>query len=261
MLQHVAGGDRLASAHAFGRREAPAAGEHGQPLEHFSLRWRQQLITPFDRRPQRLLARQRRSAAAGEQAETMVQTGRELVDGQAADQRGCQLERQRNAVEALADPGDRRRVARREGEAALAAWPRSTNSFSAAYVVDCLGAWQRLRGSGRATTAPASSPHQSGQATRGSSPARWSPGQARSSASTRRAQPSSEVLAVVQYEQESTRLQRRHQRREQWAGRAPRAPRTRRRRACGTSASSVNCASSTSHAPSAYRLDARSRGL
>ena len=70
----------------------------------------EQVVAPVDQRAQRLLARQRRAIAAGQQTEAIGQPRRDLLDRQRAHARGGQLERERNAVEALADAGDRRRV-------------------------------------------------------------------------------------------------------------------------------------------------------
>ena len=77
------------------------------------LRLGQQVVAPVERRPQRLLARQRRPAAAGQQPEAVVQPRGDLLDRQRPHPRRRQLERQRDAVQPPADRGHRRRVRRR----------------------------------------------------------------------------------------------------------------------------------------------------
>ena len=73
---------------------------------------REQLVAPVERRPQRLVARQRRAAAAGEQAEAIVEAGRELFDAErgrrapppARSRAGCRrgAGRSRRVIAALA---------------------------------------------------------------------------------------------------------------------------------------------------------------
>ena len=74
----VAGADRL------GRLERPAPGEDRQPPEQRALRLAEQVVAPVDQRAQRLLARQGRPAAAGQQPEAVVQPGGDLLDRQRA---------------------------------------------------------------------------------------------------------------------------------------------------------------------------------
>ena len=85
------------------RLERPAAGEDREPRRQALLGVRQQVVAPVERRPQRLLARQRAARAAGQQAEALVQPGANASHGESAHARRGQLERQRDAVEPPAD--------------------------------------------------------------------------------------------------------------------------------------------------------------
>ena len=67
-------------------------------------------MAPVDQRAQRLLARKRVAAAAGEHAEALVEPLAQLLQAEHLDARRRQLDRERNAVQAPADVGDDRRV-------------------------------------------------------------------------------------------------------------------------------------------------------
>ena len=82
-----------------GRLQGPAAGEHREPAQQHALRLGQQVMAPVDQRPQGLLTGQRGATAAGEQPETVVEPGGDLLHGQHADPRRRQLDRQRDPVE------------------------------------------------------------------------------------------------------------------------------------------------------------------
>jgi hypothetical protein len=78
----------------FGRLEPAAAAEHGQASEQPLLLVVQQLVTPFDRGPQRLLARV--DAAAGpEQVEAPREALEQLLRREHAHARRRQLQRER----------------------------------------------------------------------------------------------------------------------------------------------------------------------
>ena len=62
------------------------------------------------------MSRQRGPAAAGQQMEAIIQTSRDALDRKGANARRRKLDCQRNAVEALADLGDGRRVVLRQTE-------------------------------------------------------------------------------------------------------------------------------------------------
>ena len=99
--------------------ERPAAREDRQPPEQRPLRLGQQPVAPVDQAAQRLVPRERRPAAAGQQAEAVVEPRGDLLDGERPHARGGQLDRQRDAVQPLADLGHRRRVRIRQGEVGL----------------------------------------------------------------------------------------------------------------------------------------------
>jgi len=90
------------------RLQCEAAGKDCQAPQDHTLGLRQQLIAPVERRPQRLVPRQRRAAAARQQVETIIEAGREVFDPERGRTRCRQLDRQRDPVEAPADCGDRR---------------------------------------------------------------------------------------------------------------------------------------------------------
>ena len=79
IVQHLPLFQRLPGADRLRRGELPASRKERQPAQQHPLRLAQQLVTPLDRRPQGLLPRQRRPAAAGEQAKPIVQTLCDLV--------------------------------------------------------------------------------------------------------------------------------------------------------------------------------------
>ena len=66
----------------------------------------EELIAPVDQRAQRLLARQRGAAAAGEHAETRIEPFAELLHGHRAQTRRREFDRERNAVEPARDVHD-----------------------------------------------------------------------------------------------------------------------------------------------------------
>ena len=78
----------------------------------------QQVVAPVDQRAQRLLARQRGAAAAGQQPEAVVQPRGDLLRRKHLDARGRQLDRQRDAVQPVADLRDGGRIGVRQREVA-----------------------------------------------------------------------------------------------------------------------------------------------
>ncbi len=104
-------GDRL------GRGQREVAQEHAQPHEQLALRRVEQVEAPVERRPQRAVAGRRPPAGGAEQPEAVVEAHADLADRQAADQRGRQLDRQRDAVEPRADLGHAVERLARRGEA------------------------------------------------------------------------------------------------------------------------------------------------
>ncbi len=102
--------DRVARAHGLRRLEGRSPGEHGQAAEDRPLRLGQQVVAPVDRRPQRLVPGDGGPAAAGQQAEPVVEAGRDLLDRERPDARGGELDGERDAVQATAELGDRARI-------------------------------------------------------------------------------------------------------------------------------------------------------
>ena len=70
----------LVGAHRLGRGQGKAAGEDREPAQQGTLDFRQERVAPIDGRPQRLVARQRGRAVTGQEAKSIVQAGRQLVD-------------------------------------------------------------------------------------------------------------------------------------------------------------------------------------
>ena len=93
-----------------GGLQCPATGKDGETTEQDSLRLGQQVKAPVDGCPQRLLAGQRRPVAAGQQPKAVVQAGGDLLDRQHVHPRRGQFNRQRDAVEPVADLGHGRRL-------------------------------------------------------------------------------------------------------------------------------------------------------
>ena len=69
---------------------------------------RQQVVAPFERRAQRLVAPQQHSRAPGQHLEAFVQARPQAFQAEQRQARDGQLDGQRNAVQPAADLGDRR---------------------------------------------------------------------------------------------------------------------------------------------------------
>src|ERR1051325_7938622 len=95
------------------RLQRPASGKDGESLEQGFLAVFQQIVTPVDERPQRLLSWQRRAAASGEESEAILQATLQLLDGQRAYPRRRQFDRQGDAVQTTAYGDKRPEVLRR----------------------------------------------------------------------------------------------------------------------------------------------------
>ena len=115
-VEHREALEALAGSHLLRQVERPAAGEYGQPAQQLALVLLEQLIAPVDRRSQRLLARQRASRPAGQQAEAIGERRGDLLDGHQPHPRGGELDRQRYAVQRMADAGHGSRVVVADGE-------------------------------------------------------------------------------------------------------------------------------------------------
>lgn len=101
--EHVSGGEAPAGADGLRGLEGEAAREDREAPEEDLLVRGEQAIAPVDGGPQRLVARQCAAAAAGEEAEAVVEALLELADGEAADAGGGELDGEGDAVEAAAD--------------------------------------------------------------------------------------------------------------------------------------------------------------
>ena len=91
---------------AGGGFQAEAAREHGQPPQHDAIGLGEQPMAPIESRAQRLVARQRRTAAAGEDVKPQIQSAGEPFYPERRRARGCKLDGERYAVEAAADGHD-----------------------------------------------------------------------------------------------------------------------------------------------------------
>ncbi len=106
-----------ADGHRLGRLQGEAADEDGQPAEQRPLLAGQQVVAPGDRVAQGPLPRRGVARAPRQQGQAVRQPGQQ---GRRSEHLGAgrrQLDRQRQAVEGTADPGDRRRVLGGEGKA------------------------------------------------------------------------------------------------------------------------------------------------
>ena len=109
----------IAAADGLGRGERAAAGEDGEAREERLLVGAEQVVAPVDRRAERLLAGGQVARAAGEEVEALLEPGEQRLGREQLRTRGGELDRERQAVEADADLGDRRRVRVRDREVGL----------------------------------------------------------------------------------------------------------------------------------------------
>src|SRR5580765_753527 len=118
-IEAVSGADLLGGL----QREAPREGR--EPPQQDLLLGREQLVAPVERRLERLLARRRGAAARSEESEAVVEAAGQRGRSERVHTGGRELERQREPVQPVADPGDcGRRLAveretRRNGTGAL----------------------------------------------------------------------------------------------------------------------------------------------
>ena len=115
--QDVLAGQRPAGAERLGGGEVERSGEHRQPRPEQLLLRRAEVVAPLRGGAQRLLVRQGPAAAGREQAEAMLQPAAQLRQRQGAQLHRGQLDRQRDAVQAPAQPDHLAAVGRRDGEA------------------------------------------------------------------------------------------------------------------------------------------------
>ena len=105
------------SADQLGRLQVAAAAEAGQALEQVPARLVEQVVAPGDRAAQGALPLGHVARPGGEQLELALQPGEDRVGRQKPDAGRRQLDRQRHAVEAGADPGHCHGVGPIEAEA------------------------------------------------------------------------------------------------------------------------------------------------
>ena len=240
-------------------RDRPAPAEHRQAPEQAAVLVVEEVPAPIDHRVERLLARDGRPAAPGQQTEPVAQPHRDVVRRHRRDARRRELDRQRDAVESLADLDDRGHVgiAKRErrvgGGGPLGEQPDGLRRGRAARcrprVTGRLPIGER-RPPGRTGTAAGGRPRRGPRAPRGS----WSgcAGPARSRAAVRRTVRDAvdEVLGVVEQEQQVLVGEERRDRREAGTPGISGAP-SARATSDGICDGSPSGASSASHTPSA----------
>lgn len=117
-IEEFTGRQFRARADVFDRLQVELPGEDRQPRPQQPLPGRAQLMAPADRGAQRPVARQSAAGRAGQQSEAVVEPLEHLVHGERAQPPGGQLQRQRNAVQPLAQLGDRGLVGLPHGEGA-----------------------------------------------------------------------------------------------------------------------------------------------
>ena len=93
--------------------ERRAADEHRQQPEHPALRLGQQVVAPVQGGLERLLAGQRGPAAADQEVEPIVEAVGDRGDREDGDARRRELDRQRQAVEVVAQARDGGRILER----------------------------------------------------------------------------------------------------------------------------------------------------
>ena len=94
-------------ADRLGGFQSPPAGKHRQSAQDRAFLGAQEVVGPVDQRVQRPLARHDLGRPPILPGKALMEPLRDRVDGQRAGLRGGDFDRQRNAVELLADPGDR----------------------------------------------------------------------------------------------------------------------------------------------------------
>ena len=109
--------EAVTGAHRLDRGEVEAPGEDGQAAKERPLVVREQLVAPLEGRLERLLARRRRAAARAQQPEAVVQPLCDRVRPQRAEAGRGELDREREAVEPVADANHVAGVPVLEGEA------------------------------------------------------------------------------------------------------------------------------------------------
>ena len=102
--EHVPGVEALVRAHLLGRLDVERAGEDRQPRPEQLLGGRAQVVAPLGGGPDRLVVRQGRPAAAGQQPEAVLEPVGQLLERDGPQPHGGQLDGQRHPVQAPAEP-------------------------------------------------------------------------------------------------------------------------------------------------------------
>jgi hypothetical protein len=103
-------------SHGFGSLQRKPADKHSQAAKQALLVFAQQVVAPVDRAANGLLAGRQVARAAGEERQRVCQAGQQRLGREQLDACRGQLDRQRQAVQPLADLGDRWRVCVRQRE-------------------------------------------------------------------------------------------------------------------------------------------------
>lgn len=96
----------LRRAHRLRCIHRAASDADGEAAEEAAFGRVEQVVAPGDRVAERALALRQVAGSAGQQREAALQAGEHRLRSQQLDPRGCQLDRQREAVQASADVGD-----------------------------------------------------------------------------------------------------------------------------------------------------------
>jgi hypothetical protein len=104
------------AADRLGSLEVETVSEDGGTRPQGLLRQGAQLVAPVDGRLEGTMARRGGPAALGQQLESVVQPGRQVGHRKHRKSRRCELDGQRNAFQALAEPDHRRLVVRSDRE-------------------------------------------------------------------------------------------------------------------------------------------------
>ena len=109
--------ERGRPAHRLGGGEGEAAAEHTELAEQELGLGVEQVVAPADRRAQGLLALRRVARTRAQEIQPAAEAVEDLGGGEDLDAGGRELDRQRQAIEAVADARDHRLVAVGEGQA------------------------------------------------------------------------------------------------------------------------------------------------
>src|SRR5207253_6985087 len=98
--------DAVAACNLLRCSQRPSSAEDGEPTQEHSLRIRQELIAPVERRAKGLVPARRRSTPANQQLEAIVETGRKLLRAQQLQTGSRQLDGEWDTVQSATDLRD-----------------------------------------------------------------------------------------------------------------------------------------------------------